>query len=78
MEFVLVGGYAYSMHVEFRYTKDLDVWVRPTRENLECLNAASESFLGARFNVQDSTWMTYWLCWKQTVWGSGCAASSPT
>ena len=41
------------MHVEFRYTKDLDVWVRPTRENLERLNVASQAFLGASFDVDE-------------------------
>jgi hypothetical protein len=53
VEFMLVGGYAYSMHVDFRYTKDLDVWVRPTHDNLERLNAASDVFVGARFDVDE-------------------------
>ncbi len=53
VECMLVGGYAYVMHVEFRYTKDLDVWVKPTPENLERLNDASQEFLGQRFDVAE-------------------------
>lgn len=53
VDFMVIGGYAYSLHVDFRYTKDLDVWVRPTRENLERVNTAAEAFIGARFDVDD-------------------------
>ena len=31
---MVIGGHAYVLHVQSRYTKDLDVWVRPTPENL--------------------------------------------
>lgn len=33
--YLVVGGYAYSFHVEPRYTKDLDVWVEPTERNAD-------------------------------------------
>lgn len=32
-EFIVVGAHAVRVHTEPRYTKDLDVWVRPTPEN---------------------------------------------
>lgn len=32
-DFLIIGGYAVSFHAEPRYTKDLDVWVRPTAAN---------------------------------------------
>lgn len=32
-EYLVIGGYAVSFHTEPRYTKDLDVWVRPTLAN---------------------------------------------
>jgi hypothetical protein len=32
-EYLLVGGYALAIHAAPRFTKDLDVWVNPTREN---------------------------------------------
>ena len=32
-EFLIVGAYALSAHVRARATKDLDLWVRPSKEN---------------------------------------------
>ena len=32
-EYLVVGGYAVIFHTEPRFTKDLDVWVRPTPTN---------------------------------------------
>lgn len=45
---------AYIFNAEARYTRDIDFWVRPTRENLERLNAATEAFIGARFEVDEA------------------------
>jgi hypothetical protein len=33
VRYLLVGGHAYSFHVEPRFTKDLDVWVEATAES---------------------------------------------
>lgn len=35
VEFVIVGGYAVSFHAKPRYTKDIDIAVRATRENAQ-------------------------------------------
>jgi Nucleotidyl transferase AbiEii toxin, Type IV TA system len=35
VRFLLVGGYALAFHGHPRATKDMDVWVEPTRENAE-------------------------------------------
>jgi hypothetical protein len=43
-EYLLVGGYAVAFHAEPRFTKDLDVWVRATRENAERVLAALRAF----------------------------------
>lgn len=51
--FMLIGGYAYNLHVEARVTQDIDVWVRPTRENLELLKDALHEFIGAEVNVEE-------------------------
>ncbi len=32
VRYLLVGGYAYSFHVEPRFTRDLDVWVEASAE----------------------------------------------
>lgn len=43
-EYLVIGGYAVGFHTEPRYTKDLDVWVRPTRANARKVMAALEAF----------------------------------
>jgi len=43
-EYLVVGGYAVSFHTEPRYTKDLDVWVRPTRANARRVMKALREF----------------------------------
>ena len=43
-EFLLVVGYALAVHAAPRFTKDLDVWVNPTRENAARVFAALGSF----------------------------------
>ena len=35
VRYLIVGGYALIRYTEPRYTKDLDVWVSPDRENAE-------------------------------------------
>ncbi|MCA9685558.1 MAG: hypothetical protein KC457_25495, partial [Myxococcales bacterium] len=44
VEFLIIGGVAYNFHAPPRATKDIDVWVRPTRINLELLVAALGAF----------------------------------
>jgi hypothetical protein len=44
VEFVLVGGYALALHGAPRYTGDLDILVRPTRENADRLIHAIGAF----------------------------------
>lgn len=34
VEFLIVGAHALSVHDRARTTKDLDVWIRPTRDNV--------------------------------------------
>ncbi len=53
VEFMLIGGYAYNLHVEARVTQDIDVWVRPTRENLERLRDALHEFISADVSVDE-------------------------
>ncbi|HVN32587.1 MAG TPA: nucleotidyl transferase AbiEii/AbiGii toxin family protein [Thermoanaerobaculaceae bacterium] len=44
VHFLLVGGYALAFHGHPRATKDMDVWVEPTRENAERILRALASF----------------------------------
>lgn len=43
-EFIVVGAHAVMYFTEPRYTKDLDVWIRPTRPNAEKVHRALTSF----------------------------------
>lgn len=33
VEYLMIGGYAVAFHGYPRFTQDIDIWVRPTREN---------------------------------------------
>jgi predicted nucleotidyltransferase len=33
VRFLIIGGYAYGVHAEPRYTKDIDIWVDPSTSN---------------------------------------------
>ena len=44
VEYLLVGGYAVGLHGQPRLTKDLDLWVRPSRENLDRVRRALQDF----------------------------------
>jgi hypothetical protein len=43
-EFIVVGGHAVMFYTEPRYTKDIDIWVRPTTENAGCVYEALVQF----------------------------------
>lgn len=43
-KFLIVGGYAVVEYTEPRYTKDLDIWVSPERENAERIFRALKDF----------------------------------
>lgn len=43
-EYLVIGGYAVAFHTEPRYTKDLDVWVRPTTANARRVMTALRKF----------------------------------
>src|ERR1041384_962329 len=44
VEFLVVGAHALAAHGHVRATKDLDVWVRPNRENASRVMHALASF----------------------------------
>ena len=43
-EFLIVGAHALAIHGAPRFTKDLDVWVRPTEENAKKVFQALRAF----------------------------------
>ena len=44
VEYLVVGGHAVAYHGYPRYTGDIDLWVRPSESNAECLMAALSQF----------------------------------
>jgi predicted nucleotidyltransferase len=46
VEYLVVGGYAYIHYAEPRYTKDIDLWIRPSPENAVRLRTALVRFGG--------------------------------
>jgi len=44
VEYVIVGGYAVAFHGAPRYTRDLDLYVRPTPQNAERVLVALRKF----------------------------------
>jgi len=44
VEYLVVGAHALAAHGQIRATKDLDVWVRPERENARRVMAALQAF----------------------------------
>ncbi len=44
VRYLIIGGYAVIKHTEPRYTKDIDLWVSPDRENSEKVYKALVQF----------------------------------
>jgi hypothetical protein len=57
VDYIIVGAYALSHHGVPRYTGDLDILVRPDRENAACVLKALEAFGfgGLDVTVEDFT-----------------------
>lgn len=53
VEYLVVGGYAVGYYTRPRFTKDIDLWVRDTPENLRRVHAALGKF-GAPEAVLDA------------------------
>jgi hypothetical protein len=44
VRYLIVDGYAWMAHMEPRYTKDLHIWIEPTRDNAISLLRALTRF----------------------------------
>lgn len=57
VRYLIVGGYAYAIHAEPRYTKDIDLFFENSKENAERLLQAliSFGFKSLNLTVQDFT-----------------------
>jgi hypothetical protein len=44
VKYLIIGGLAFIYHAKPRYTKDMDLWINPSSENLKRANAALAEF----------------------------------
>ena len=58
VEFLVVGAHALAAHGRPRYTGDLDIWVRPERENITRLLAALDAFGFGALGISVDDFMT--------------------
>jgi hypothetical protein len=52
VKYLVVGGYAYAVHVEPRFTKDLDLFVRRERANAENIITTLKEFGFGSLNLK--------------------------
>ncbi len=57
-KFLIVGGFAYSIYAEPRYTKDLDLFIERSEENADKVLAAVHDFLGDSLGLKKSDLLT--------------------
>jgi hypothetical protein len=44
VKYLIIGGLAFIYHAKPRYTKDMDLWVEPSRKNIRSANRALAEF----------------------------------
>lgn len=51
VKYLLVGGYAFAIHAEPRYTKDIDIFYKADRKNVRNLQKAINDFGFSSLNI---------------------------
>lgn len=54
VRYLIIGGLAFIYHAKPRYTKDMDLWIDPRRDNVERANRALADF-GSPFLIDVSS-----------------------
>jgi hypothetical protein len=57
VDYVIVGGYAQAFHGRPRFTGDIDVLVRPTRDNAARLRSALTQFGFAQLGLREEDFL---------------------
>jgi hypothetical protein len=52
VKYLVIGGYAVAFHGHPRYTKDIDLWIYPEKENIEHLLQGLKDFGFASLGLQ--------------------------
>jgi len=56
VKYLIVGGLAFIYHAKPRYTKDMDLWIEPSDENVRSSGAPACSRPAARTRFPRSRW----------------------
>jgi hypothetical protein len=56
--FLIVGGFAYAIYAEPRYTKDLDIFIERSEQNAEKVFGAVRDFMGDSLGLKKSDLLT--------------------
>ncbi len=57
VQYLIIGGYAVAFHGHPRYTKDLDIWIKPNRDNAKRLLQALEAFGFGSLGLEETDFM---------------------
>lgn len=58
VEYLLIGGWAVFLHAQFRYTEDIDLWVRASPENAKRIMVALRRFGAPLDDVDEKDFLT--------------------
>jgi len=58
VRYLIVGGYAVALHGYPRFTKDLDIWIEPSKENAHRMLKALEQFGFASLGLREMDFLT--------------------
>ena len=56
--FLIIGGFAYSIYAQPRYTKDLDIYIEQSEDNAKRVLAAIIDFLGESLGLEKKDLLT--------------------
>jgi hypothetical protein len=57
VQYLIIGGYAVAFHGHPRYTKDLDIWIKPTQDNAKKILRALELFGFGSLNLEEADFL---------------------
>jgi len=60
VNYIMVGGVAVNLHAYSRITKDIDVWIKDTKENRRQLGLAFEKFGYEGIDLEDFQFIPGW------------------
>ena len=69
VRYLIIGGLAFIYHAKPRYTKDMDIWIDSSRDNIQRANAALVEFGSPRLLNPDAKGARFATAWKNRLRG---------